>query len=78
MVVSNYLALRLRINWRLGEKCFSKFLTDYDPILNDGNWQYMAQVGADTAGYLRILNPVLQQKKFDPKKEFASFFLNEE
>ncbi|MCF7899630.1 hypothetical protein K9L05_03210, partial [Candidatus Babeliales bacterium] len=74
MLVSNYLALRLKINWIWGEKYFAKKLVDYDPILNNGNWQYMAQVGADTAGYLRILNPKLQQKKFDPKFNFIKKF----
>ncbi|MFA5075722.1 MAG: FAD-binding domain-containing protein, partial [Candidatus Babeliales bacterium] len=35
MLASNYLALRLKINWTWGEKYFAKKLIDYDPILNN-------------------------------------------
>ncbi|MBD3273096.1 deoxyribodipyrimidine photo-lyase [Candidatus Dependentiae bacterium] len=70
MLVSNNLSLKEKVDWRLGEKYFAKKLTDYDPILNNGNWQYMVQVGANTAPFPRILNPELQLKKFDKDFEY--------
>ncbi|KKP22939.1 MAG: Deoxyribodipyrimidine photolyase [candidate division TM6 bacterium GW2011_GWF2_28_16] len=70
MLVANYLSLKMWINWQKGEKYFAQKLTDYDPILNNGNWQYMAQVGANTAPFPRILNPEIQRKKFDKNGEY--------
>ncbi|MBD3231738.1 deoxyribodipyrimidine photo-lyase [Candidatus Dependentiae bacterium] len=78
MIVANFLTLRMKINWKWGEKYFAQNLTDYDPILNNGNWQYMAQVGTDTAGYLRVLNPKLQQKKYDKDCKYIKKWLPKE
>ncbi len=75
MLTANYLSLKKWINWELGEKYFAEKLTDYDPILNNGNWQYMAQVGANMAPFPRVLNPELQQKKFDKQKIYIKKWL---
>ena len=32
---------------------------------NNGNWQWAAGTGCDSAPYFRIFNPFTQQKKFD-------------
>jgi deoxyribodipyrimidine photo-lyase len=41
-------------------------LIDYDPAVNNGNWQWVASTGCDAQPYFRIFNPWNQQKKFDP------------
>jgi len=41
-------------------------LVDYDPSVNNGNWQWAASTGCDAQPYFRIFNPWLQQQKFDP------------
>lgn len=75
MITSNYLTLKLKINWLWGEKYFAEKLTDYDPILNNGNWQFIAQVGTDTSPFLRIFNPELQTKKFDKDHRYINKWL---
>jgi deoxyribodipyrimidine photo-lyase len=65
LVTSSFLVKDLGINWLLGERYFAQKLTDYDPAVNNGNWQWIASTGADRQPYFRILNPWLQQKKYD-------------
>ena len=67
MIVASFLTKDLHIDWRKGEQYFAQKLTDYDPALNNGNWQWAASTGADAQPYFRIFNPWLQQKKFDPE-----------
>ncbi len=66
MIVASFLTKDLHINWLWGEKYFAQQLIDYDPMLNNGNWQWAASTGCDAQPYFRIFNPWLQQKKFDP------------
>lgn len=66
MVTASFLVKDLHINWFLGERYFSSKLIDYDPCVNNGNWQWAASTGCDSQPYFRIFNPWLQQKKFDP------------
>lgn len=66
MIVASFLTKDLHINWQLGEKYFATQLVDYDPALNNGNWQWSASTGCDAQPYFRIFNPWLQQEKFDP------------
>lgn len=66
MIVASFLTKDLHIDWRLGEKYFAKKLVDYDPAVNNGNWQWAASTGCDAQPYFRIFNPWLQQQKFDP------------
>ena len=65
MIVASFLTKDLHINWRWGEKKFAQELVDYDPCVNNGNWQWAASTGCDAQPYFRIFNPWLQQKKFD-------------
>lgn len=67
MIVASFLTKDLHIDWRLGEKYFAKHLVDYDPAVNNGNWQWAASTGCDAQPYFRIFNPWLQQKRFDPE-----------
>lgn len=66
MLVSSFLIKDLHIDWRWGEQYFAQQLVDYDPSVNNGNWQWVASTGSDSQPYFRIFNPWLQQKKFDP------------
>ena len=65
MVVASFLVKDLQISWRWGERYFAQHLLDYDPCLNNGNWQWIASTGCDAQPYFRIFNPWLQQQKFD-------------
>lgn len=66
MIVASFLTKDLHIDWRWGEKYFANKLVDYDPSVNNGNWQWSASTGCDAQPYFRIFNPWLQQKRFDP------------
>ncbi|MFZ2314986.1 MAG: deoxyribodipyrimidine photo-lyase [Gammaproteobacteria bacterium] len=65
MIVASFLTKDLHIDWQWGEKYFAQKLVDYDPAVNNGNWQWAASTGCDAQPYFRIFNPWLQQKKFD-------------
>jgi deoxyribodipyrimidine photo-lyase len=67
MITASFLIKDLHINWRWGEKYFAQQLVDYDPAVNNGNWQWVASTGCDVQPYFRIFNPWSQQKKFDPE-----------
>ena len=66
LLVSNFLAVLLGIDWRWGERYFAQKLVDYDITSNNLNWQFSAQVGTDRTAFLRIYNPFLQSEKYDP------------
>jgi deoxyribodipyrimidine photo-lyase len=66
MIVASFLIKDLHINWQWGEKYFAQTLVDYDPAVNNGNWQWAASTGTDAQPYFRIFNPWNQQKNFDP------------
>lgn len=67
MITASFLVKDLHQDWREGERYFASRLTDYDPAVNNGNWQWAASTGADAQPYFRIFNPWLQQKRFDPE-----------
>jgi deoxyribodipyrimidine photo-lyase len=67
MIVASFLVKDLHISWQRGERFFAKYLTDYDPSVNNGSWQWAASTGCDAQPYFRIFNPWLQQKRFDPE-----------
>lgn len=66
MITASFLVKDLHINWQWGEKYFAQHLIDYDPAVNNGNWQWVASTGCDAQPYFRIFNPWTQAKKFDP------------
>jgi len=77
MIVGSFLIKDLHLNWLWGEKYFAQLLVDYDPCVNNGNWQWVASTGADASPYFRIFNPWLQQKKFDPECEYIKKWIPE-
>lgn len=77
MIVASFLTKDLHIDWRLGEKYFAQKLVDYDPSVNNGNWQWVASTGCDAQPYFRIFNPWLQQQKFDPDCQYIKYWIPE-
>jgi deoxyribodipyrimidine photo-lyase len=65
MLVGSFLCKHLLIDWRWGEAYFAEKLLDYDLSANNGNWQWSAGTGSDSAPYFRVFNPAEQVKKFD-------------
>lgn len=77
MIVASFLTKDLHIDWRRGEGYFASKLIDYDPSVNNGNWQWTASTGCDAQPYFRIFNPWLQQKKFDPECRYIKKWVPE-
>lgn len=77
MIVASFLTKDLHIDWRWGEKYFAQKLIDFDPAVNNGNWQWAASTGCDAQPYFRIFNPWLQQEKFDPDASYIKRWVPE-
>ena len=77
MITASFLVKDLHISWRWGERHFARHLLDYDPCLNNGNWQWAASTGCDAQPYFRIFNPWLQQRKFDAECRYIKHWLPE-
>lgn len=75
MVVASFLTKDLLIDWRWGAQYFARMLTDYDPAVNAGNWQWAASVGTDYR--LRIYNPYSQAEKHDPDATYIKRWVPE-
>ncbi|HAR35842.1 MAG TPA: deoxyribodipyrimidine photo-lyase [Acidobacteria bacterium] len=76
LVVASFVTKDLLLDWRIGEKFFKKYLLDYDEVVNTGNWQWSASVGADPRPF-RMFNPVIQAQKFDPDCRYIKKYLPE-
>ncbi|AXT20165.1 deoxyribodipyrimidine photo-lyase [Flavobacteriaceae bacterium AU392] len=77
MITASFLCKHLLIDWRWGEAYFSKKLLDYELSSNNGNWQWVAGTGCDSAPYFRIFNPTEQLKKFDPYLSYVKKWVPE-
>lgn len=77
MITASFLVKDLHIDWRWGERYFAQNLIDYDPAVNNGNWQWAASTGCDAQPYFRIFNPWRQQKKFDPDCDYIKKWIPE-
>jgi deoxyribodipyrimidine photo-lyase len=77
MIVASFLTKDLHISYKHGEKYFGQKLLDYDPALNNGNWQWAASTGCDGQPYFRIFNPWRQQIRFDPNCEYIKKWIPE-
>ena len=77
MIVASFLTKDLHIDWRWGERFFAEHLVDYDPSVNNGNWQWSASTGADAQPYFRIFNPWRQQEKFDKECTYIKQWIPE-
>ncbi|CAM4156903.1 cryptochrome/photolyase family protein [Saccharibacillus endophyticus] len=72
-----FLTKNLQCPFTLGENYFRRKLLDYDNIQNRGNWLWCASLGANSAPYFRVVNPVTQSEKYDPNGEHIREWLPE-
>ncbi len=77
MITAGFLCKHLLIDWRWGEACFAEKLLDYDLSANNGNWQWAAGTGCDSAPYFRIFNPTAQLKKFDKDLQYIATWVKD-
>lgn len=77
MVVASILTKNLGVDWRFGQEYFRAMLVDLDESSNNGGWQWGASVGADPKP-IRIFNPYLQAKNYDPEGAYQKKWLDEE
>ncbi|OWR33134.1 deoxyribodipyrimidine photolyase [Saccharibacillus sp. O23] len=72
-----FLTKNLQCPFTLGENYFRRKLLDYDNVQNRGNWLWCASLGANSAPYFRVVNPVTQSEKYDPNGEHIRQWLPE-
>lgn len=65
LLAAGFLTKTLYVDWRVGARHFLDLLVDGDIANNQLNWQWMAGTGTDSRPN-RVLNPVIQAKRFDP------------
>ncbi|MFJ6725165.1 cryptochrome/photolyase family protein [Streptomyces sp. NPDC091281] len=70
LLTASFLAKTLYVDWRVGARHFLELLVDGDVANNQLNWQWVAGTGTDTRPN-RVLNPVLQAKRYDPDGEYV-------
>jgi deoxyribodipyrimidine photo-lyase len=77
MIVAMFLTKDLLIHWQEGERYFAEKLLDHELSANNGGWQWSASTGCDAQPYFRVMNPVSQSERFDPKGEFIKHWVPE-
>ena len=77
MITAGFLTKHLLIDWRWGEAYFAEKLVDYELSSNNGNWQWSAGTGCDSAPYFRVFNPTEQVKKFDADLKYIRKWIPE-
>jgi deoxyribodipyrimidine photo-lyase len=76
-IAASFLCFDLGVDWRVGRDEWEHYLTEDDPALAAGNWQWIAGVGADLAAYPRIYNPLKQARRFDPAATYVRRWIPE-
>ncbi|MFD7165946.1 cryptochrome/photolyase family protein [Streptomyces violascens] len=76
MLVASFLTKTLYADWRIGARHFLDLLVDGDVANNQLNWQWVAGTGTDTRPN-RVLNPVVQGKRFDPHGSYVTRWVPE-
>lgn len=76
MIVASFLTKHLLIDWRWGEAYFAEKLLDFELSANNGNWQWAAGTGCDSAPYFRVFNPSEQSRKFDSENKYVEKWLS--
>ncbi|MFJ8395629.1 cryptochrome/photolyase family protein [Streptomyces sp. NPDC094144] len=70
LLTAGFLTKTLYVDWRVGARHFLELLVDGDVANNQLNWQWMAGTGTDSRPN-RVLNPVLQAKRYDPDGDYV-------
>ncbi|MFI6639002.1 cryptochrome/photolyase family protein [Streptomyces sp. NPDC050504] len=76
LLTASFLTKTLYVDWRVGARHFLDLLVDGDVVNNQLNWQWVAGTGTDTRPH-RVLNPVVQGKRFDPRGAYVRRWLPE-
>ncbi|GGO47852.1 cryptochrome/photolyase family protein [Streptomyces lasiicapitis] len=76
LLVASFLTKTLYVDWRVGAQHFLEHLVDGDIANNQLNWQWVAGTGTDTRPN-RVLNPVLQGRRYDPDGVYVRRWLPE-
>ncbi|MFI5677297.1 cryptochrome/photolyase family protein [Streptomyces cellulosae] len=76
LLAASFLTKTLYVDWRVGARHFLDLLVDGDVANNQLNWQWVAGTGTDTRPN-RILNPLVQARRFDPHGEYVRRWLPE-
>ncbi|MBK1788414.1 cryptochrome/photolyase family protein [Prauserella cavernicola] len=76
LIVGSFLSKTLYLDWRLGARHFLDHLVDADVANNQLNWQWVAGTGTDSRPN-RVLNPILQAKRYDPEGEYVRRYVPE-
>ena len=78
LLCSNFLVFGLGLDWRWGEQWYAQNLIDYDPCINNGNWQWSAGVGIDRPRqWPRTYNLYKQSQECDPDCEYQRRYVPE-
>jgi deoxyribodipyrimidine photo-lyase len=75
LIAADYLIKHMQINWRLGELWFAKQLVDYDPIINNYNWQWVLGYGPSAQAPFRKMNTIKQAEQHDQAKAYRLKYL---
>ncbi|HTX59274.1 MAG TPA: FAD-binding domain-containing protein, partial [Verrucomicrobiae bacterium] len=76
-VAASFLCFDLGVDWRVGRDEWDRWSVEDDPALADGNWQWIAGVGADMAQFPRIYNPDRQRRRYDPSGAYVRRWVRE-
>jgi deoxyribodipyrimidine photo-lyase len=76
-IAASFLCFDLGVDWRIGRDEWDRYLIEDEPALANGNWQWIAGVGADLAAYPRIYNPLKQARRFDPLGAYVRRWVGE-
>ncbi len=72
--VSLYLIRELGLDWRLGASWFERYLIDFEPCNNYGNWNFQAGIGHDIkkCNGFKITE---EARKHDPEGRYQDYWL---
>ena len=76
-IAASFLCFDLGVDWRVGRDEWDQWLVEDEPALAQGNWQWIAGVGADLAAYPRIYNPLTQSRRCDPAGRYIRRWIPE-
>ncbi|MEU0599739.1 deoxyribodipyrimidine photo-lyase [Streptomyces sp. NPDC006393] len=76
LLAASFLTKTLYVDWRAGARHFLDLLVDGDVANNQLNWQWVAGTGTDTRPN-RLLNPLVQARRYDPRAEYVRRWLPE-
>jgi deoxyribodipyrimidine photo-lyase len=77
LVTASFLVKDIGADWRVGETAFMERLLDGDAAQNEGNWRWVAGIGAGAAPFPRIFNPTVQARRFDPDGMYVRHWVPE-